>query len=141
MDDPPPPALPADPDAFASHAGRVTLTPTTMTALRTLARAWRLTRAEGAALISVSESTWARFQAGIWHGTLSRDQLLRISVMIDMYRDLHLLFSDGMADRWVRLRNGGPLFAHMTPIGVMAVRGTEGVLEVRRYVDEMRQAR
>jgi hypothetical protein len=139
MDDPPPPALPAEPDTFTSHAGRVTLTPTTMTALRTLARAWRLTRAEGAALISVSESTWARFQAGIWHGTLSRDQLLRISVMIDMYRGLHLLFSDDMADRWPRLRN--PLFAHMTPIGAMAVRGTEGVLEVRRYVDEMQQQR
>ena len=141
MNDPPSPALPAEPDAFASHPSRVLLTPTTMAALRTLARAWRLTRAEGAALISVSESTWARFQAGIWHGTLSRDQLLRISAMIDMYRALHLLFSDGMADRWVRVRNGAPLFAHMTPIGVMAVRGTEGVLEVRRYVDEMRQAR
>ena len=141
MDDPSPPALPAGPDAFAAHAGRVTLTPTTMTALRTLARAWRLTRAEGAALIGVSESTWARFQAGIWHGTLSRDQLLRISAMIDMYRGLHLLFGDGRADRWVRLRNAGPLFGGLSPIGAMAVRGTEGVLAVRRYVDEMRQQR
>ena len=141
MNDPPPPARPAEPDAFASHTGRVLLTPTTMAALRTLARAWRLTRAEGAALISVSESTWARFQAGIWHGTLSRDQLLRISAMIDVYRGLHLLFGDGMADRWVRVRNAGPLFGGLSPIGAMVVRGAEGMLEVRRYVDEMRQAR
>jgi hypothetical protein len=139
VDDPPPPALPAEPDA--SHASRVLLTPTTMAALRTLARAWRLTRAEGAVLIGVSASTWGRFQAGTWHGTLSRDQLLRISAMIDIYRGLRLLFGDGMADRWVRLRHTGSLFGGLTPIGAMAVRGTKGVLEVRRYVDELQQQR
>jgi hypothetical protein len=60
--------------------------------------------------------------------------------MLGVYRGLHLLFDDVMADRWPRLRNGGPLFAHMTPIGAMAVRGTAGIIEVRRYVEEMRQA-
>jgi hypothetical protein len=140
VNDPPPPARPTRPDAVATDAGRVTLTPTTMTALRVLARAWRLTRAEGAALIGVSASTWGRFQAGTWSGKLSQDQLLRVSMMIDMYRGLHLLFDGAMADRWPRRRNGGPPFAHMTPIGLMTVRGTAGIIEVRRYVEEMRQA-
>jgi hypothetical protein len=141
VNDQPPPALPAEPDAFASHADRVLLSPAAMAALRNLARAWRLTQAEAIALAGVSAPTWRRIQIGNWRETLSQDQLLRISAMVDVYRGLHLLFGDRMADRWVRLRNAGPLFGGLSPIGAMAVRGTEGVLEVRRYVDEMRQAR
>ena len=112
-----------------------------MAALRNLARAWRLTQAEAIALAGVSAPTWRRIQIGNWRETLSQDQLLRISAMVDVYRGLLLLFGDGMADRWVRLRNAGSLFGGLSPIGAMAVRGTEGVLEVRRYVDEMRQQR
>jgi hypothetical protein len=112
-----------------------------MAALCNLARAWRLTQAEVIALAGVSAPTWRRIQIGNWRETLSQDQLLRISAMVDVYRGLRLLFGDAMADRWVRLRNAGPLFGGLSPIGAMAVRGTEGVLEVRRYVDEMRQQR
>jgi hypothetical protein len=111
-----------------------------MAALRNLARAWRLTQAEAIALAGVSAPTWRRIQIGNWRETLSQDQLLRISAMVDVYRGLHLLFGDAMADRRPRLRNGAPLFAHMTPIGAMAIRGTAGIIEVRRYVEEMRRA-
>jgi hypothetical protein len=138
VNDPPPPALPAGPDAFASRADRVLLSPAAMAALCNLARAWRLTQAEAIALAGVSAPTWRRIQIGNWRETLSQEQLLRISVMVDVYLGLHLLFGDAMADRWVRLRNAGPLFAHMSPVGVMVVRGMAGLLEVRRYVDEMR---
>jgi hypothetical protein len=60
--------------------------------------------------------------------------------MVGVYRGLHWLFGDAMADRWPRLRNGGPLFANRTPIGAMAIRGTAGIIEVRRYVEEIGQA-
>ena len=140
MNDPPPPALPAGPDAFASPADRVLLSPAAMAALCNLARAWRLTQAEAIALAGVSAPTWRRIQIGNWRETLSQDQLLRISTMVDVYRDLHRLFGEAMADRWVRLRNADPLFGGLSPIGAMAVRGTAGVLEVRRYVEEICQA-
>ena len=141
VNDPPPPALPAELDAFATDADRILLSPAAMATLCNLVRAWRLTQAEAIAMAGVSAPTWRRIQVGNWRETLSQDQLLRISTMVDVYRDLHRLFGEAMADRWVRLRNAGPLFAHMSPVGVMVVRGTEGVLAVRRYVDEMRRQR
>ena len=140
MNDPPPPALPAELDAFDAYADRIRQTTPALVALRGLARAWDLSRAEAAAMAGVSRRNWDRIEAGTWSETLSHDQLQRISAMLGVHRGLHLLFADDMADRWVRLRNAGPLFGGLTPIAAMALRGTAGIIEVRRYVDEMRLA-
>ena len=58
-----------------------------------LVDAWSGSNAEGAALLSVSESTWDRMKAGKWDGTLSQDQLTRASALIGLFKGLHLLFA------------------------------------------------
>ena len=131
------PFLPA-PQTFAREADRARLTPTSLLALRGLARAWGLTRPEAAALLGPSESTWDRIKAGTWRGVLSQDQMMRVSALVGTFKALHLLFADGMADRWVRLRNAGPLFANLTPLEAMAERGIPGMIEIREHLDALR---
>jgi len=131
------PAGPA-PQTFAAAADRARLTPAALIALRGLARAWRLTAAEAAALIGISETTWERIKAGVWRQTLSQDQMMRVSAMIGLFKALHILFADGMADRWPRLRNAGPLFGNLTPIEAMIERGIPGMIEIRQHVDALR---
>ena len=70
--------------------------------------------------------------------TLSQDQLTRVSALVGIYKGLHLLFSDGTADEWIRRENRGPLFDRRTPIQAMIEGGIPRMLEVRRYVDAVR---
>jgi len=126
------------PQTFSSKADRERLSPAALIALRNLARTWRLTGAEGAALVGVSETTWDRIKANSWSQTLSQDQMMRVSALIGVFKGLHLLFSDDMADRWVRLRNSGPLFGNLSPVEAMIERGIPGMIEIRRYVDALR---
>jgi Protein of unknown function (DUF2384) len=91
-----------------------------------------------AALLGVSPSTWDRIKGDAWRQALSQDQFMRASAMIGVFKGLHLLFADGMADRWVRLRNSGPLFENRTPIDAMIDGGIPAMIEVRRYVDALR---
>lgn len=126
------------PQTFAREAERERLTPTALIALRALARAWSRTGPEAAALLGTSESTWDRVKAGVWRGVLSQDQLMRVSALVGTFKALHVLFTDGMADRWPRLRNAGPLFANLTPIEAMAERGIPGMIEIRKHVDGLR---
>ncbi len=103
-----------------------------------IAALWELNNGIAAALIAVSPRTWARIKTGEWAGRLNRDQLMRISAMTGLYKALHLYFGDAVADRWVSLRNTGPLFGGGKPVEVMIKGGLPAIMEVRNYVDALR---
>jgi len=126
------------PQSFAREDDRRRLTATALTAVLRLVAAWKGGNAEGAALLGVSESTWDRIKAGRWDGVLSQDQLTRASALIGVYKGLHLLFVDDMADRWPRLANKGPLFEGMSPIEAMVDGGIPRMIETRHYIDALR---
>ena len=132
------PAAPAPSPGFGRESERRRLTPAGLEAMRNLAPAWRLTGDEMAALLGLSASTWDRIRAGAWAQALSQDQLTRVSALVGIYKGLHLLFADDMADRWPRLANAGPLFAGHTPIETMIEGGIPLMIEVRRHVDALR---
>jgi hypothetical protein len=69
---------------------------------------------------------------------MSQDQLTRVSALVGTFKALHLLFVDGMADRWPQLPNKGPLFDNRRPIDAMIEGGIPRMLDVRRYVDAAR---
>ncbi|TFI59208.1 DUF2384 domain-containing protein [Sphingomonas parva] len=110
-------------------------------AVKALARAfsaWRLGGSGAAELAGVSLRTWHRMKNGTWAGTLSRDQRLRASALIGLYKGLHLYFGDALADKWPKMANNGPLFGGRSPVEVMAEGGLPAILEARRYVDAAR---
>ena len=123
---------------FAEEAERQRLTPAALEGIRNLAAVWKLNAEEAATLLGVSTTTWDRIRRKEWRQTLSQDQLTRVSALVGVFKGLHLLFADDMADRWPRLRNSGPLFANRDPIEAMTRGGIPVMLEVRRYVDAMR---
>lgn len=131
------PILPERQD-FSSEADRVRLSKVALKAYRRLVGEWGLTGQQAAALLDVSTSTWERMKQDGKDKALSQDQLTRISALVGIYKGLHLLFADDMADRWVKLGNKGPLFGQMTPIDSMMRGGIPQMLDVRRYVDAVR---
>ena len=131
-------AFPAERLDFSGEPDRSRLSPVALKAYRRLMEAWGLTGQQAAALLDVSTSTWERLKPEGKDRALSQDQMTRISALVGIYKGLHLLFADGMADRWPRLDNTGPLFARLSPIESMIKGGIPQMLEVRRYVDAVR---
>jgi hypothetical protein len=123
---------------FAQEGDRIRLSGTALKAFSRLAEAWTLTNSEAAALIGVSESTWDRMKRGRRAEILSQDQFTRVSAMVGIFKGLHLLFVDDMADRWPRLANKGPLFENSSPIETMIEGGIPQMLEIRRHIDAVR---
>jgi uncharacterized protein (DUF2384 family) len=131
-------ASPWSPQSFAAEHDRARLSPVAITAMKGVAEHWHLRGHEVAALLGVSPSTWDRMAAGKWEQSLSQDQFTRVSAVVGVFKGLHLLFADDMADRWARLHNKGPLFDNRTPIDAMIEGGIPAMLDVRRHVDALR---
>lgn len=123
---------------FAAEEDRRRLTATAVKAVVRLAEHWGANNSQAAGLLGVSESTWDRIKAGEWRGTLSQDQLTRASALIGIFKGLHILFADSMADRWPSLANRGPIFDRKSPIDAMIEGGIPRMLETRQYVDALR---
>lgn len=118
---------------------RIEMTDAAIEAFVRLADIWRLNSAQASALIAEgSERTWFRIKARDWKGVLSQDALTRISAIIGIYKGLHLLFSDPLADEWVRRRNSEALFAGDTPVDFMIKGGIPAMLATRGYIDALR---
>ncbi len=123
---------------FAAEDDRRRLTAAATKAVVRLTEKWGASNAQAAGLLGVSESTYDRIKAGKWPGALSQDQLTRASALIGIFKGLHVLFVDGMADRWPSLVNRGPVFDRRSPIDAMIEGGIPRMIETRQYVDALR---
>lgn len=117
----------------ASHRNAVALK-----AFGNVASEWDLSLADAAALADMSESTWKRARKPGYAGDLTKDQLLRLSALIGIYKALKLYFSDPIALRWMTLANAGPLFNGARPVDTLIAEGLPQFLRVRNYLDALR---
>lgn len=113
----------------------------TAVALKAYARvvdAWALAQKEAAGLADMSESTWKRARKPGFAGELTKDQLLRLSAVIGIYKALELYFSAPLSQMWMTRPNTGPLFGGARPIDVAIEGGLPQILAVRTYLDALR---
>lgn len=74
-------------------------------------------------------------------GALSFDMLSRISLVLGIYKALHILYPQAeLADQWIKLRNANPAFAGKPPLDLMIDGGMDGLHQVRRLLDGRRGA-
>jgi hypothetical protein len=103
-----------------------------------IADAWSLTVREAATLADMSESTWKRAKSPSYSADLTKDQLLRLSALIGLYKGLELYFDAPLSHEWVTLPNAGPLFGGLRPLDAMMDGGLPKIIDVRTYVDALR---
>jgi hypothetical protein len=104
-----------------------------------VAAAWHLSVEEQRGLLGwPAESTFFKYKAG-QVGTLPYDSLIRISLVLGIYKALHILFPEPeLADRWVNLPNTNPLFGGKPALTLMVEGGMDGLYQVRRLLDGRR---
>jgi hypothetical protein len=104
-----------------------------------LADVWQLNVDQRCRLLGdISKPTYHNWQNGKF-GTLSRDQIERISLLLGIHRGLKLLFADDAAGmRWLKSANADIPFGERSPLE-RALRGSVNDLyAVRRYIDAWR---
>ena len=106
-----------------------------------IAKKWELTVHEQSGLLGwPAASTYHKYKAG-YVGTLTFDTLIRLSLVLGIYKDLHVLYPDPeLANRWMRLPNANSLFGGGTPLEFVINNGVDGLYKVRRLLDARRGA-
>jgi hypothetical protein len=103
-----------------------------------IASAWGLSLKEAAALADMSESTWKRAKKPGFTGDLTKDQLLRLSAVVGIFKSLELYFSEPVARLWFTQPNTGPLFDGARPVDSAIDGGLPHILNIRTYLDALR---
>ncbi|MFN8542763.1 MAG: antitoxin Xre-like helix-turn-helix domain-containing protein [Candidatus Binatia bacterium] len=104
-----------------------------------LADRWQLGAEEQRGLLGwPSRSTFFAWKAGK-AGTLPFDTLTRLSLVLGIYKALHVLYPDeAFADGWVRMPNRNPIFRGAAPLVTMVEGGIDALYAVRRLLDGRR---
>ncbi len=115
---------------------RERLSATAIKAFVKIAGKWDLTESQARGLLGgIAPSTFHAWKTEPKKQKLTQDTLVRISLVIGIYKALHMYFGEEWADRWVTLGNRGSLFAGSAPIEYMIRQGQPGMLQVRRMLD------
>src|SRR5712691_11035298 len=126
-------------DALRDPRVRERMSPTAVRLFMRLSDLWRLAVDQRRALLGdISRPTYHNWQSGKV-GTLTRDQLERISLVLGIHKGLKLLFADeASATRWFTSPNRDLPFGGDSPLG-RALRGSiDDLYAVRRYIDAWR---
>jgi hypothetical protein len=130
---PTPPAERRDPKIRRQMSGPA------MRTFLNIAGAWQLSVDEQRALLGwPPPSTYFKYKAG-QVGVLPFDMLMRISLVLGIYKDLRILYPEpDLAHRWIRLPNSNPLFGGRPVIDWIVEGGMDSLYQLRRFLDGRR---
>ena len=132
---------PVSPERRRDPAVRGKMSGPAIRAYFNVAAAWNLNNEEQCGLLGwLPQSTFYKYKAGKV-GALAYDVLMRISLVLGIYKALHILYAEpDLADRWVKLPNSNPLFGGKPALTLMTEGGMDGLYQVRRLLDSRRGA-
>lgn len=117
------------------------LSPDAIPAFFRIAAAWHL-RDESARHLLGGVSNGVFYQLkGRHYKTLDQDKLTRISLLLGLFKALHILYSPKLADAWVNLPNTNPMFEGEAPLSYMIRGGLPAFVRVRQLLDARRGGR
>lgn len=103
-----------------------------------LAQAWNLRDEDACVLLGgVSSSSFYEWKKKPQR-VLEVDRLTRISYLLGIYKSLHILYGDDLADKWVHMPNRNALFGGRTPLDYMMEGGLLAMQAVRQLLDARR---
>ena len=123
------------PPDLHDDAVRRRLGPSGWKAVRRIMRIWQVSDATSRRLLGFGP---AEDLDMVDSERLGEEQMLRISYLLGIYKALHILLPDDLADRWVTQPNDNLLFRGKTPMDYMVREGIPGLQQVRSLLDAER---
>ena len=131
----------AAPD-LASAAERARLSGSAIKAFVNICGKWGLNETQTRGLLGgIASSTFHAWKTHPRGKKLDQDALVRISLVIGIYKALQIYFGKPWADKWIASQNRGPMFAGLAPIDYMLRLGQPGMIQIRRMLDSWRGGR
>ncbi|MEF8754368.1 MAG: antitoxin Xre-like helix-turn-helix domain-containing protein [Accumulibacter sp.] len=121
-----------------SRAERERLSKSALQGFFNLAAAWRLRDEDARELLGgLSSSAFYEWKKNP-DRLLEVDRITRISYLIGIYKALHILYGDKLADEWVSLPNNNRIFAGRSPLAFMLGGGLLAMQTVRKLLEARR---
>ncbi|GAC1406333.1 MAG: DUF2384 domain-containing protein [Burkholderiaceae bacterium] len=103
-----------------------------------LTAAWRLRDEDARVLLGgVSSSIFYEWKKAPPRA-LDVDRITRISYLIGIFKALHILYGDELADRWISLPNKNAIFGGRAPLEFILGGGIPAMHTVRKLLDARR---
>ncbi|WP_377705410.1 MbcA/ParS/Xre antitoxin family protein [Pseudoduganella sp. UC29_71] len=129
------PVIPVDLNA---REERERLSKSALTAFFRLVEAWSVRENDARELLGgLSSSSYYDWKKNP-DRVLEVDRITRISYLVGIYKSLHILYGDELADRWITLPNKNIIFGGRTPLAYMLGGGLLAMQTVRKLVDARR---
>ena len=117
------------------------LSPAARKAFFKIANAWKIRDEEAKQLLGgISNGAFYQLKGGELRTPLDQDRLVRVSLMVGIFKALNILYSQRLADAWMSLPNSNPMFAGDTPLAYMVKGGQPAMMRVRQLLDARRVA-
>ena len=127
---------------LSSATERDRLSTSAIKAFVNITERWNLNEAQARGLLGgIASSTYHAWRTQPRGKKLDQDTLIRISLLIGIYKALNIYFGKPWADRWVTLANRSSLFSGHAPIDYMLRHGQPGMIQLRRMLDSWRGGR
>jgi hypothetical protein len=123
---------------FSVRSERQRLSPAALRAFFNIMTRWQVRDEDARALLGgVTNGPFYEMKKNP-ERVLDPDRLLRISYLIGIFKALNLLYSDTLADAWIRRPNASAIFAGQTPLAYLTTGGLPAMQIVRRLLDARR---
>ncbi|HEX5079043.1 MAG TPA: antitoxin Xre-like helix-turn-helix domain-containing protein [Geminicoccaceae bacterium] len=117
---------------------RARLSRSALRAFFNIMQRWSIRDADARALLGgIASSTFYDYKRQP-DRVLDQDRLTRISYLVGIFKALHILHGEELADRWVALPNRNRIFAGRSPLAYMLQGGAPAMQSVRRLLDARR---
>jgi hypothetical protein len=128
-------AMPAD---LSQREERERLSRAALKGFFKLAAAWKLRDEDARELLGgLSSSAFYEWKKNP-DRVLEVDRITRISYLLGIYKSLHIIYGDKLADEWVALANRNVIFGGRTPLAFMIAGGMLAMQTVRQLLDARR---
>ena len=126
---------------LSKNENRTRLSPAAIRGLLRISTQWRLRDADTRVLLGGMSSGSFYALKGRTTKTLDQDQLTRVSLLLGIYKALHILYSRKLADAWITLPNTNPMLGGDSPLNYVKKGGIPALLRVRQLLDARRGGR
>jgi len=123
---------------FSVRAERERLSPAALRAFFNIMARWQVRDEDARALLGgVTNGPFYEMKKNP-ERALDVDRLLRISYLVGIFKALNVLYSEALADAWIRRPNTNVIFAGQTPLAYLTTGGLPAMQIVRRLLDARR---